>query len=241
MKICSKCKVEKTYDDFGKKARHPDGHSYTCKECANKKRREQWKEKEVTPEEKEKRKEYYDRYYDKNKTKLSEYGKKYYSENKEKVLDRTAKYREENRDEINKKLRVYHRREDVKERNRLRYKNDINYKLKKVLRSRVIDALKKKGNYKTESTEDLIGCSIPELLRHIERQFQEGMSWDNHGFGDDKWHVDHIIPCDSFNLEQEEERRKCFNYKNLQPLWQKENISKGNKMSQEVSQVENLS
>ena len=55
------------------------------------------------------------------------------------------------------------------------------------------------------------------------------MSWDNHGFGDDKWHIDHIIPCSNFDLTKKEEQKKCFNYKNLQPLWQKDNLSKGNK------------
>ena len=40
--------------------------------------------------------------------------------------------------------------------------------------------------------------------------------------------VCHIIPVSSFNLLDEEEQKKCFNYKNLQPLWAEENLSKGN-------------
>ncbi len=43
------------------------------------------------------------------------------------------------------------------------------------------------------------------------------MNWENYGkFG---WHIDHIIPCDSFDLTKEEEQRRCFHYSNLQPLW----------------------
>lgn len=53
------------------------------------------------------------------------------------------------------------------------------------------------------------------------------MSWENRGnFG---WHVDHIKPCASFDLTKPEEQAKCFHYTNLQPLWARENIAKGDK------------
>jgi hypothetical protein len=55
------------------------------------------------------------------------------------------------------------------------------------------------------------------------------MTFNNHGFGKDKWHIDHIIPCSAFNLTDIEQQQKCFNYKNLQPLWQEENFRKGNR------------
>ncbi len=48
------------------------------------------------------------------------------------------------------------------------------------------------------------------------------MSWENYG----KWHVDHILPCASFDLGKPEEQFKCFNYKNLQPLWATDNLKK---------------
>ena len=51
------------------------------------------------------------------------------------------------------------------------------------------------------------------------------MTWKNYG----EWHIDHIKPCSKFNLTDEEEQKKCFNYKNLQPLWASENTSKGAK------------
>ena len=62
-------------------------------------------------------------------------------------------------------------------------------------------------------------------MDHLEKQFQPGMSWDNHGY--DGWHVDHIRPCASFDLTDEEQVRKCFHYTNLQPLWAKDNLRKG--------------
>ena len=51
------------------------------------------------------------------------------------------------------------------------------------------------------------------------------MSWDNYG----EWHIDHIRPMASFNLQEQEEQLKCCHYTNLQPLWAEENLRKGNK------------
>ena len=63
---------------------------------------------------------------------------------------------------------------------------------------------------------------MEELKIHIEGKFVEGMTWENHG----SWHLDHVRPCCSFDLKNEEEQKKCFHYTNLQPLWAVENLSK---------------
>lgn len=99
----------------------------------------------------------------------------------------------------------------------------LNLLIVKALRARVRSALK--YNRKIAPTMELIGCTIPELKHHIEKQFRDGMSWNNWGkFG---WHLDHIRPCSSFNLIEESQQRECFNYFNLQPLWAAENWEKG--------------
>ena len=46
----------------------------------------------------------------------------------------------------------------------------------------------------------------------------------------EKWHVDHIVPCSSFDLTSEKQQRICFNYKNLQPLWADENLRKSDRI-----------
>ena len=92
--------------------------------------------------------------------------------------------------------------------------------------SRIRMALK--NNYKSKSTMKLIGCSIKFLKNYLQKQFKKGMSWSNHGlYG---WHIDHIRPCALFDLTKPSEQKKCFNYKNLQPLWAEENIRKGKKI-----------
>lgn len=72
---------------------------------------------------------------------------------------------------------------------------------------------------------ELIGCDIDYLWKHLIAQFTEGMKVENYG----EWHMDHIKPCASFNLEDEEQQRECFHYSNLQPLWAEDNLSKGDR------------
>ena len=67
----------------------------------------------------------------------------------------------------------------------------------------------------------------PQEIIDIANQFSEGMSWSNHGlYG---WHLDHIRPCFTFDLSAPEQQKECFNYKNLRPLWAKDNLSRPKK------------
>lgn len=82
------------------------------------------------------------------------------------------------------------------------------------------------GINKSAATLELIGCSPIQLKERLESLFTSGMSWENYG----EWHIDHIRPCDSFDLTLESEQLLCFNYNNLQPLWAKDNLKKGSKI-----------
>ena len=79
---------------------------------------------------------------------------------------------------------------------------------------------------KTHGTIELTGCTVSELKKHIEKQFNNEMSWENHGI---YWHLDHIIPCSAFDLTKKTEQFVCFNYRNLQPLECIVNLTKSNK------------
>ena len=70
---------------------------------------------------------------------------------------------------------------------------------------------------------EYVGCTPTFLRQHLQSQFTDGMTWENHG----QWHIDHRRPCASFDLTTEEEKVKCFHWSNLQPMWGPENISKG--------------
>jgi len=95
------------------------------------------------------------------------------------------------------------------------------------LRSRLNSALK--NNQKVGSAVNDLGCSIEFLKKHLEKQFKEGMNWNNYGlYG---WHIDHIKPLDCFDLSDREELLKACHYTNLQPLWAEDNLSKGSKVN----------
>ena len=115
--------------------------------------------------------------------------------------------------------------------NKHRKSTDPQFKLKSLLRGRLLDALKRhtKGGKvnKSHSALTLLGCSIDEYKLFLENKFTEDMTWENHG---KVWEIDHILPCDSFDLTNEEEQYKCFNYNNTQPLDKSLNRSKGNKI-----------
>ncbi len=90
-------------------------------------------------------------------------------------------------------------------------------------RSQIKNSIK---NYsKQHHSIDYLGCTIYEFKIHLQNQFKDGMTLNNHG----EWHIDHIRPCASFDLTNEEELFMCFHYTNLQPLWAKENQQKSSK------------
>ena len=106
-----------------------------------------------------------------------------------------------------------------------------NQYLASLMRVRVTCALNNYENRSKKHTFEYVGCNLQELREHLEKQFTIGMSWENQG----QWHIDHIRPCASFDLSKEEERHKCFHYTNLQPLWASDNLSKGSKYCQEIT------
>jgi hypothetical protein len=113
-------------------------------------------------------------------------------------------------------------RRKTREKSRKRREN-LGNRIRLNLGTRLWQAVQKKhGN-----TMELTGCTKEELVKHLEMNFKENMSWDNYG----EWHIDHIKPCASFDLTKEEEQKKCFHWTNLQPLWAIENLRKGCKIT----------
>lgn len=164
--------------------------------------------------------------------------KKWRENNKEKLAIYRKQYREDNRERYRELARI---------RNKQRRDEDPGFKLLGNLRHRVRLAIK--TNSKSESTRELIGCSIEDLIKHLENNFilepREGidgddfipMSWEN--YGNPVWHIDHIKPCSIFDLSDPLEQRRCFNWRNVQPMYAIENIIKHNKYEYDED-LENL-
>ena len=60
-------------------------------------------------------------------------------------------------------------------------------------------------------------------IERIESLFSEGMNWSNRK----EWHIDHIKPIKAFLDENVYDYGVINHHKNLQPLWAKDNMSKG--------------
>ena len=117
-----------------------------------------------------------------------------------------------------------------------KYQSKPEVKLVNALRRRLAMCIEREPGQSISGTNrELIGCEPSELREHIEQQFQPGMTWDNHSI--DGWHIDHILPCSSFDLTDKEQQKKCFHYTNLQPLWAKDNLSKSDKLNWELAAV----
>ncbi len=239
MKMCPICQVEKIKDDFGKNNRTKDGLYYCCKECAqvrnsrykienrdrlNASEREKWKFFKETNEYKDyvaSKKEFDKFYREKNKERIRENQKKHYNTNKEKY----RQYLIDNRDEINRKRRIYlsEKRKDPK------------FRLRKNISGAILKALKKRNKKKNFSSWLKLPYSVDDLIKHLEKQFEPWMNWDNYGnyqYGIRRWNIDHIIPQNSLQFESidEENFQKCWSLENLRPLEALENILKSNKI-----------
>jgi len=218
MKICSKCKVEKDLLNFSK-------NQYKCK-CCN---------KQYNLDNKQKQNEYKKQYYLDNKDKAKQYQlknkekvKKYQLDNKEKIAQQRKQYYLDNKEKMNEnrmkwfqenKIEIY---ESIKKRKQ----TDSLFKLRCSISSLICGQLKKQGYKKNTKTANILGCNFETFKAHLEKQFTKGMNWSNQG----EWHLDHIYPV---SLAKDETHLIELNhYTNFQPLWEKDNKSKGNKIQE---------
>ena len=204
MKLCNNCKINKPIEEF------PVGRAQ-CKPC-RKIKFQNWaktnknKIKQFNKLKWQKIKQdpvatsKRKEWYEKNKSLLLAQKKEYYKMNKQKIL-------------------LHH-----KEYERIKLEKDPIFRLQKNLRRRLNLALK--GIFKDETTMKLIGCNLFELKTHLQNLFKDGMTWENYG----KWHIDHVKPISSFDLNDSKNQKLAMHYTNLQPLWAKDNLSKGNKI-----------
>ena len=207
IKTCSKCKKLKNYADFHKNKTTSDGLVAWCKSCLRAK------------------------YQKKNKDKIEAKNKRiaYNKKHKKAKASHRAKERYQRDIEASRaKQRESDRRRKAKRReyDRKRRATDPVYRATLAHRARIRKALI--NNSKSSSSTELTGCSIKQFRQNLESQFTEGMSWDN--YGKRGWHIDHIIPCASFDLSDPAQQRACFHYTNQQPLWAKNNESKGDRI-----------
>jgi hypothetical protein len=157
----------------------------------------------------------------------------YKTNNPEKVKESAKKYRDNNKELTYQINKLY--MENNKEKTRARHRKNMREKMKNPkhkLSHNMSDLVRYSlhGKKEGKSWKKLVGYTLDQLIKHLEKQFTEGMTWENHTING--WHVDHKIPITAFNytLPTDIDFKKCWSLSNLQPMWAKENRKKQNKI-----------
>ena len=232
MKKCSKCQEFKDFEQFARRKESKDGFRGQCKSCYNK-----------NPRVKERVKEYYQNNRDfllsRSKNRKNE---KIDINSKRRIIKRLFVQCSDDESVCTKCLSIKDKSFFVKDNSRHnglsascndcknayardRKKSDVTFRISTSIRSMISSYLKSSGIIKRKKSEEIFGCRYSEFKIYLESKFKEEMSWENYGL----WHIDHIVPI-SF-AKTEEEIYLLSHYSNLQPLWAKENLSKGNRFT----------
>ena len=207
IKKCSKCHTEKLLCEFDKCSKTKCGHRSVCKFCRKNERVEKQDLIKIGKK----------KYYEKNKERVLENAKEYKEKNKERVLENAKKYREENKE----KVKISKKKSTKK-----KLETDGHFRLTNQLRKYVRRYFNQ--TEKSKKTFEIVGCTPTYLKEYIEKKFDTWMGWDNYGYGENKWVIDHIIPL-SYAKNKDELYNLCH-YSNLQPLSWRDNMKKSNKI-----------
>lgn len=231
-KKCIKCNQEKDIAAFA------IGRN-VCKDCLKEQHRIQSKrhyqkhKKDICAKAKktyEENKEYYKakaaNYRINNKEKIQKTNREYSAKHKEKIQEKNKKYYLNNKEKIKLKTKEYTQKNPEIKKNwyRKKRKTDISFKIKHNITNLILKHLKLKNIQKDTSIQKILNYTILDLKKHLENQFEDWMSWENHGKTANHpkmtWHIDHIKPINTFNITSIycEDFKKCWALKNLRPL-----------------------
>lgn len=204
MKKCSECNELKDESLFGKDSKSKDKLNSWCKSC---------------------KKKYTSKWYSKH----PEYNQQYYSDNAESICrDNKVRYNKnrQNRLKINKEYYEIHK-EECKDRSKQYQKNRIKidplFRLKKRIRTRICNDIKRNGYTKKSHTHDLLDCSYEDLLKHLGPEPIKDAS------------IDHVCPL--AQAKTEEEILKLQHWSNLKWMVLDDNNSKNDNWTPEGEEL----
>lgn len=226
MKTCTSCKIEKSLGNFYsylRKSRQKICINSVCKECWYVKTNERRISRKGT---------------EKYKEDYKKYRKTYYYKHHDEVLKRMSDFKKKFKESLTPE-QTKQRNKEVTSKYLARRKKYPEIRIKQNLRSRLVMAIKninKKTSILTNRTMDYVGCTKEELKNHIESLWKKDMNWENYG----EWEIDHVYPLSRIDIRKEENIYKVMNYRNLQPLWGKENRLKWNLLPGESRKTQPL-
>lgn len=222
-KICTNCKDLKPINEFPPDKKHSDGHASWCRVCgrmASKRwadnHKDSIKQRRI-----------------KNKQHIIAYGKKRWIEKKEHMYKKSREWALSHPDKMSDyskacRARNYEHAKELGRKAAIRRISTVTGKLNNRMGTDIRYSLTK-GLKNGQRWEILAGYTVDQLKVHLEKQFKDGMSWENYGI---TWEIDHKIPKSIFNFTKPEDIdfKRCWALKNLRPLEKHSNRVKSAKI-----------
>ncbi len=150
-----------------------------------------------------------------NSEKYKERSAKWYANNRSTAIKRSREWRIENSERSQLYFREYRKE---------RLASDPDFRMRMAISAitrRVFQAVKTE---KLNSTERLVGYSGADLRAHLERNFADGMSWENYGKA---WQIDHVVSVMEMMKLGIKDVKMINALSNLMPEFTEVNQSKG--------------
>lgn len=207
-KSCRSCGMTKPVSDFGMNRNEKDGLSGRCKECTNaaarqRRNRDPEKHRAAARE-----------YYLANAEDRKAYGRNYYLGNSEKMRKAAKEWANNNPE----------RRRELKRKSRETVFGSLNRRISAAVRRYLAPGTKAGRKW-----ERILGYTVDDLKRHLEKKFLPGITWENRHL----WHIDHIVPLSAhyYTSPEHHDFKRAWALSNLQPLWAKDNLTKHAKLT----------
>jgi hypothetical protein len=124
------------------------------------------------------------------------------------LKEKNRLYKYEQKDKINATRRKY-----LKEKMK-----DPHERIKRSMKTLLLAKIKKNS-----SSTTYFGTSMDLIFKWLEFNFTKDINWENYG---KYWQIDHTIPVNLWDMENNNEVLLCFNWKNLMPLQKMMNLRK---------------
>lgn len=231
LKTCTKCGCEQPLGHFPKDRLRADGLFPWCRGCKSTAAKANYKRNPApyldrAAARRRDKPEAMQEWRTANQGRIRTANAKFYAENRDSERERWKRYAAENPGYYKAaRLRNIERYRAKARERRATPQGKLNSNVARAILRSLRD-----GSKAAQHWEGLVGYSLSDLMRHLEQQFQPGMSWDNHGqFG---WHIDHIVPLAAFNFAAPDhiDFKRAWALTNLRPLWWQDNLKKHAKL-----------
>jgi hypothetical protein len=150
--------------------------------------------------------------------------KKYWADNRDALREYKRAHRLEHLEEHRQRQKEYYRlHPESRRKTAKKIRQNPNHRFATRVRSAIRMALR--NGLKFHKTQEYLGCTIPEFKEYLISKFTDGMTWER--FMNKEIEIDHRRPLSSFDLTDIKQQCEAFHYTNCQPLWRRDNRSKG--------------